>query len=62
MIQCKDCKSTFLSFKDDPGRDQRAYDDHVPYCSMKKNLKLKKKSKKREKEFPVDSKWEEFDV
>jgi hypothetical protein len=29
---------------------------------MKKNLKLKKKSKKREKEFPVDSKWEEFDV
>jgi hypothetical protein len=61
-IRCDVCGSVFLDFELDPGRGQRVYNDHKPYCDAKADLKrLKKKSKPRAKELPgIDEKWEVF--
>ena len=63
MIRCNVCQATFLSFEDDPGREQRVYDQHLPYCNAKSaNARLKKKARKREPELAdAGEKWETFE-
>jgi len=62
-VRCGVCRSFFLDFESDPGRGERVYKDHLPYCDAKADLKrLKKKSKKRELEIPEwDAKFEPFE-
>jgi len=55
---CAVCKSIFLDFEDDPGRGEREYLLHLPYCTAKK-LFQKKKYKRRLQPIP-ENEWEEF--